>query len=274
MYIIGAVLENSKITVALYDKKFKLLLKKDVLHDDISNACLDVISEGRIKRDDVDYIGVAVESPFNTSVFDATEIEKNIGIKCYTASLISAKALGEAYTTNDTPYLFMLKIDDTIECGIVIDKKLYSGAHNLGGKVAHIVINFNGYECTCGRKGCFEAYASNSGLRRIAAESGVPGWEKLTHAKLFEMNSPSADRAKKLYVDYLASGITDLINLFQPNELVLEGAFTELGDELMTPIMDIILREQYTHDTPDKCNVRFANNEVNTALIGAALLGR
>ena len=82
-----------------------------------------------------------------------------------------------------------------------------------------------------------------------------------------------AETAKKLYVDYLASGITNIINLFQPNELVLDGPFTKVGDALMNPMMDIILREQYSRNMPNKCNVRFTNNE-DTALIGAALLAR
>lgn len=274
MYIISAVLEKEQSKVALYDKEYKLLLKKDGVFTDLSKLCLDTISEGGIKPADVDYIGVAIDSSLSTPDAVAADIEKNIGIKCCGASLINTRALGEAYMTNDTPSLFMLKVDDTIECGIVIDKTIYSGTHPFDGRVAHMVIKFGGYECTCGRQGCFEAYASNSGLKRIAAESGVADTESLTHAKLFDMNTPSAERAKKLYVKYLASGITNIINLFQPHELVLEGPFTEAGDELMTPMMDIVLREQYSHTMPNKCNIRFSNNEADTALIGAALLGR
>ncbi len=274
MFIISAVIEKELSRVALYNEKYKLILKKSGVNTNVSKLCLDVISESGLKTSDVDYIGVAVEDSMDALDSITTDIEKNTGIKCFGSSVISAKSLGEAYTSNDTPYLVMLKIDDTIETGIVIDKKIYSGAHQLGGDIAHIVINFGGYNCTCGRQGCFEAYAGNSGLKRIAAESGVADAEFLTHKKLFNMTTPDAERAKKLYVEYLASGITDIINLFQPHELVLDGPFTEVGDELMKPLLDIVLREQYTHDAPNKCNVRFSNMMVDTALIGAALLGR
>ena len=274
MYIISAVLNKEKAEVALYDKEYKLLLKKDGAAADIAGICTEAISEGGIKTADVDYAGVAVAGSCGSPCSVASDLEKSLGVKCFGASLIDARALGEAYGLNDTDSLVMLKIDDTIECGIVIDKKLYSTAHKQGANIAHTVIKFDGFECTCGRRGCFEAYASNSGLNRIAAESDVAGAESLTHTQLFGMKTPEAECAQKLYVEYLANGITNIINLFQPRHLVLEGPFTEVGDALMTPMMDIILREQYTHSMPNKGSIKFADSETNTALIGAALLGR
>ena len=271
MYILSAVLEKDQSRVALYDKDHKLLLTKNGAFADTAKLCLDAVNEGGIKPSDVAYIGVAVE---DAPLAVAADIEKSTGIKCYGASVISTRALGEAYLANDVLDLCLLKIDDTVECGIVIDKKMYAGEGQLGGKVAHMIINFGGYECSCGSKGCFEAYANNAGLRRIATDAGVADASSITHASLFAMTTPEAEAAKKLYVEYLASGITNIINLFQPNELVLEGDFAEAGDALMAPMMDIILREQYTHGMPNKCNIRFANKDTDTAIIGASLLGR
>lgn len=273
MYIISAVLEKERSKVALFDKDYRLLSQKEAVSANPSGLCLDMMSENGIRPTDVKYIGIAVDQSVATAAA-ADEMEQSIGIPCLAASLMGARALGEAYTANDIPFLCMLKIDDTVECGIVVDKKIYSGTNQMGGRVAHIIINLGGYECTCGRQGCFEAYASNAGLKRIAAESGVADVESLTHATLFAMHTPAAEQAKKLYVEYLASGITDIINLFQPHELVLEGAFAEAGDALLAPMMDIILREQYTHSVPNKCTIRFPHNGTDTALLGAALLGR
>ncbi|MBQ2716956.1 MAG: ROK family protein [Clostridia bacterium] len=263
--IISAVLENEQSKVALYNKEYELLLRKEGLRADALSLCLDMISVGGMESCDADYIGIAMDTPAPL----AAEIEKSTGIKCYEVPLITARALGEAYIANDVPFLVLLKADDTVECGIVINKKAYAGAN-----IAHTVIGFGGYECTCQRRGCFQAYASNAGLQRIAAESGVEDAEVLTHTKLYAMKTPEAENAKRLYVEYLASGIVDIINLFQPNELVLEGPFTEVGDALMIPLMDIILREQYTRSIPNKCNVRFQSTDRDTALLGAALLGR
>lgn len=272
MYILSAVVEKERTAVALYDKEYKLLLKKDGTFASLTDICKKVISERGINPDDVDYAGVAADSSFGSSLSLSAELEKNIGVKCIGSSLSDARALGEAHELNDADSLVLLNIDDTVECGIVINKKVYTGTHNRDRKVAHMVINFDGFECSCSRRGCFEAYSSNEGLKRITAESGVDG--VLTHAQLFAMNTPEAKSAQKLYVEFLAAGITNIINLFQPRHLVLDGPFTKVGDALMAPMMDIILREQYTHSMPNKCDIRFANTEVNTALIGAALLGR
>ena len=258
MYIISAVLEKGQLKVALYDKSYKVLAKKEGSEADLGTVFHSIMSEGGVKPTDVEYVGIASDRPI------ASGIEKHTGIKCYETSIISARALGEAYLSGDVNFLAMLKVDDTVECGIVIDKKIYPDVN-----VAHMVVAFGGYECACGRRGCFEAYASNTGLKRIAAATGAD-----THKELFAMNTPEAENAKKLYVEYLASGIVDVINLFQPNDMVLDGPFTEVGEALMQPLMEIILREQYTHSMPNKCNVRFANKEADTALLGAALLGR
>ena len=231
-----------------------------------------MISDAGIKADDISLAGIAANGSCEALSAVVSDIEKSIGVKCIAGSIADAKALGEAYILNDTDSLVFLKIDDTVESGIVIDKKIYTGAKNQRGNVAHMVINFDGFECACVNKGCFEAYANNSGLSCIAAECGITS--SITHAQLFAMNTPEAKKAQKLYVEYLAAGITNIINLFQPRHLVLEGPFSEAGDALMTPMMDIILREQYTHSMPNKCDIRFANTDADTALIGAALLGR
>jgi len=267
MYIISAVVEKNQSKVALFDKEYKFLAKKEGAVADVAGLCSEIITEAGINASDVAYAGVAADEILSG-------LEEKLGVRVLGTTLINAKALGEAYELNDADTLVIVKIDETVECGIIMDKKAYTGAHNQSAKLAHMVIGFGGYECTCGRRGCFEAYASISGLNRIAAESGVAGAGELTHAQLFAMDTPEAKSAQKLYVEYLASGITNIVNLFQPRHLVLDGAFTKVGDALMTPVIDIILRDQYTHSNPNKCEIRFANTEADTALLGAALLGR
>ena len=274
MYIISALLEKERSRVALYNEEYQKLSQKDGTRADLFGLYMDTVNENSISPADVDYIGIAVDGVCEDPDVLVADIEKKSGIRCMISSLIGAKALGKAYLTNDVPTLFWLNVNDTVESGIVIDKKLYFGMHQLEGSVAHMVVHFDGYQCACGRRGCFEAYASNEGMRRIAAEAGVENAEALTLQALFDMDTPNAELAKKLYVKYLAGGITNIVTLFQPNELILEGPFTEIGDKLLSPVTDIVLREQYSHSMENKCNVRLASKEADTALLGAALLGR
>ncbi len=269
MYKIGAVLENDKARVALYDSEYKPCLKREGTAAELCALCLSVIVDGGVTPAEVAYVGLACDGQQ-----DIAALEASVGIKCLSAPLMGARALGEAYMENDLPFLVMLKIDDRVESGIVVDKKLYPAPNGAGADIGAMVVNVGGYECSCGRRGCFEAYVSRAGLVRIASEAGVQGAKVLTHRELYGMNTPEAERAKKLYAEYMAGGLTNLINLFQPNELVLEGAFVEAGEALMGPVMDIVLREQYTRGMPQQCNVRFARDAAETELLGAALLGR
>ena len=101
MYIISAVLEKQQSRVALYDEEYKLLLTKNGACADLVKLCKDVISEGGINSGDVAYIGVAG----GCCTVDPADVEKDTGIKCYTASVLGARALGEAYIANDVPHL-------------------------------------------------------------------------------------------------------------------------------------------------------------------------
>ena len=121
MYILSAVIENNKSKVALYDKEYKLLSAKEGSGTDVAKLCLDILSESKIKSSDVNYAGIAADGDNDAII---AETEKALGIKCYGASVISARALGEAYLANDVLDLCLLKVDDTVECGIVIDKKI------------------------------------------------------------------------------------------------------------------------------------------------------
>ena len=274
MYIVSAVAEKNAAKVALYNEEYKLVSKKLAEGNDLSSLVLALLAEAGVKAEEVAYIGVAVEENVPSLSAYAEKLEKTVGIKSYATALISARALGEAYLAGDTATLVLLKIEETVECGVVIDKKVYAGVDQKGGKLGHHVINHGGFACTCGKTGCFEAYASNAGLQKIAKEAGVAGAETITHKALFVMDTPEAKAAQKTYVDFLAAGVTNIINLFQPSELVLEGSFTEAGGGLTEPFTEFILREQYTRSSPNKSLLRAPKADADIALLGAALLGR
>ena len=279
MYIISVVL-GEKIKAAVYSKDYKQTAASEAAYSctckesalaDAAKLVKAVMADNGIKAEDVEFIGAAIPESYGCPCCAASEIEKQTGIKTAAETVINAKALGEAYLAGDKSSLITLKIDETVESGIVIDKKIYAGFSHMGGRVAHMVIDFGGYDCTCGRKGCFEAYVSSAGVKKIAADNGV---NAETIAELFAKDCSCANAAKTFYIEHLANAITDIINLFQPEELVLEGAFTKVGDPIMKPMMEIVLRDQYTRHSPNKCNVRFANTEADTALMGAALIIR
>jgi len=277
MYIISVEFGAKKLSAALFTKEYNKTACaeaeysctcKDAAIADAAKLVKSLIENNKLSASDVEFIGAAVPECYGCPCCIASEIEKQTGIKTVAESTVNARALGEAKLAGKSS-LIMLSIDDKVESGIVIDNKVYAGFSHLGGKVAHMVIDVGGYECECGRKGCFEAYVSNAGVKHIAADAGV---KAETLAELFAMTDAAAEAAKTTYIEHLANGITDIINLFQPHELVLDGPFTKVGDPIMKPMMEIVLRDQYTRHSPNKCNVRFANTEADTVLLGAALI--
>ena len=278
MYILGLVVGAESIKAVVYTEEYKqVTLKESALGADVISSAEELLralieSEG-IAPCDVKYIGVAVDSSFDISDVKS-KLEEAIGINTRVADIISARALGEAYLSRDKKSLVMIKIDDAVDSAIVIDKKIYAGSFGNGGKLGHMVIDAHGYDCECGLKGCFEAYVSRSGIARLLADAGVECAEKVSATELFSLTSADAEKAKKAYIYYLSCALVNIINLFQPQELVLDGDFISVGYTLLKPVMEVVLDEQYTSRSERKCNVRFPRTKEETAALGAALLGR
>ncbi len=278
MYCISVVLSKEKIKAAVYDKEYKkIAMSENTALPTAACAaklCKELLAENGVSADKVVHVGVALPEDMGCPHLFAEEMERLIGVKTIAESYVGAKALGEAYLAGDTDSLILLTLGDTVESAVVLDRKLFSGFNRLGGKFAHTVIHFGGYECSCGRKGCLESYVSTAGIKRIATDAGIENAESITLAELFRKTDAASAVAKRAYIEKLASAVTSIINLFQTRELVLDGELTMLGDALMKPMMEIVLREQYSRDLPNKCNVRFANKAEETVLIGAALLSK
>ena len=283
MHRIGIFINTDSITAALFDAKFDKLSEKTspLATADASEAASSVcafidsmLCESSITKESVASVGIANGNTCLDGNSVAEKVQKLTAIPTLAESAIGARALGEAYLAGDKSYLVMISVGEHVDSALVIEKKLFKGSCGSAGVVGHMVINAGGLQCSCGRRGCFDAYASLEGLRYFAKEAGVDGADTISASELFSMSTDTARAAQKSYTDSLAAAITNVINFFQPNEFVLEGVFEEAGDALMNPMMDIVLREQYSRSMSNKANVRFASDPVQSALLGAALLLR
>lgn len=281
MYIIGAVIGEKNVKAALFGEDHKIIATGEKSFccapkaaDALAELSKAIISDNNIKAEDVAFIGAALPFDMGSACEFAKSVEEKTGIVSVADELFGAKAKGEAFLSGDVSSLALISVGDRVESGLVIDKKIFTGIDGLGAKLGHIVIDTDGYKCACGRKGCFEAFASNGGAKKIAADFGIGDAENMTVEKLFSMNDDKAEAAKEFYVKYIACAITDVINLFQPNVLVLDGVFSKVGDALMIPMMKIVDCDQYASSLPEKTIVRFATADVDTALLGAALIAK
>lgn len=143
-------------------------------------------------------------------------------------------------------------------------------------------------ECNCGRRGCFEAYASATALIRQtkAAMEGNPDsslWvlcggkpETVEGRTLFDGVSGNDRTAKEVldrYIGYLGTGIVDIVNIFQPEVICIGGGISKAGDMLLGPLQDILDREDYARSSDRRTRLVIASLGNDAGIIGAALLG-
>ena len=172
--------------------------------------------------------------------------------------------------------------------GFVLNGKLYSGG-GMVGEVGHMVVEKDGVKCNCGRRGCWETYASATGLIRmtketmddhpesllhkIAAENG--GVEGRTAFQAAEAGDETAKAVCRTYVEYLAAGVTNLVNILQPEVLAVGGGVAAASDELlMNPLREIVNGECYPRHAGKLPRIVRAELGNDAGIIGAALLGR
>lgn len=170
--------------------------------------------------------------------------------------------------------------------GIIIDKKIYAGFNNAGGEIGHKVIVVDGLPCECGRSGCWEMYASGSALIRQTKEAAKANPESfinaLTGGDLEKVNGKTVFDAKdmgdstakeviKTYIKYLSVGIVDIINVFQPEVIVVGGGISKQGDSLLNPIREYAKEESYGADN-ERTQIVAATLGNDAGIIGAAML--
>ena len=172
--------------------------------------------------------------------------------------------------------------------GLILNGKLYSGS-GMVGEVGHMVIQHGGAPCNCGRRGCWETYASATGLIRMTREAMEAHPESLLHTvaaqngcvegrTAFDAAVQGDETALGLcrdYVSYLAAGVTNLINILQPEAVAIGGGVAAAPDRLLlTPLREIVERECYPRHTGQLPRIVRAELGNDAGIIGAALLKR
>ena len=168
--------------------------------------------------------------------------------------------------------------------GIVLDKKIYRGFNGAGGEIGHFTLVHDGVLCTCGNHGCWESYASVTALIRQTEEALRANPDSLMKDYLKEDGSASGrtafdaakagDSAAKEVVDtylrYVADGITSVINIFQPEVLVIGGGISREGDYLLKPVQEYVAKYVYSKDM-EQTQIKIATLFNDAGIIGAAL---
>ncbi|MDR2903284.1 MAG: ROK family protein [Clostridiales bacterium] len=313
MYYIGVDLGGTNIAAGIVSEEGELLLKRSVptlngreyqpILKDMAELCLALIAEYGISLDEVKSIGVGspgTPDPPNGILvyanhlkFENTpiraEIQKYVDLPVYLENDANCAALGE-YTSGaakGAKNAVMVTLGTGVGGGVIFDGKIMSGAYYGGGELGHVVVQFNGEQCTCGRKGCWEAYASASALIRdtkvaiaknplSGLSESVNGDIKLVTAKTpFDAAQQGCALAQAVvdrYVHYVSEGIANVINTFQPEIVVIGGGVCYQGDIILKPIKEQVSRMVFGGNLKTEIMIATLGNDAG--IIGAAMLGK
>ena len=320
MFTIGVDLGGTNIAIGLCDENLKIVDKGSVptkaardaklIIKDMAELAKKIIERNNLKLSDIEYVGIAAPGTVNSKT-GIVEYSNNLPFlnfpiadvfKSYLpvsrviiANDANAAALAEALAgaAKNTKNSVMITLGTGVGGGVIIDGKIFDGGVNCAGaELGHTVIVAGGRQCSCGRRGCWEAYSSATGLAAMTREKMVELKLKGVSSILFDEENregkvsartafsamKKGDAAGKEIVDnyifYLAEGITNMINIFQPEVLSIGGGVCNEREYLTKPLIELVTRDQYTRTNPNKTKIVTATLGNDAGIIGAAGLGK
>lgn len=313
-YYVGIDLGGTNIVAGVVDENYNIIATaktktncprpEKAIADDMAKMALDAVKNAKLTINDIEWIGIGTPGIANSKTgiieysnnlgFNNTPmvkyIQETIDKPVFIENDANAAAYGEyvAGAAKGAKNAVCITLGTGVGGGIIIDGKIYSGSNFAGAEIGHTVVEVDGAQCSCGRKGCFEAYSSATGLIRMTKEAIAENPScimakmaqekgKVTARTSFDAMRAGDSVAKAVvdkYIKYLAAGITNTINIFQPDILCIGGGVCNEGDPLLLPVRELVKKEVYTRNSPKNAEIVIAKLGNDAGIIGAAFLGR
>ena len=311
-YCIGVDLGGTNIAVGIIDLDSRQIIRKTSaktraprpcreISEDIKGLCLTLCREEGVELSDILWIGIATPGIVKKSVVVSAVnlgwtnepfgeiLSEMTGRPTFVANDANAAAYAEAKwgCGVGAESLIAITLGTGVGGGIILNGKIWEGFNGFAAEIGHMVIDVGGRRCGCGLRGCLEAYCSASALvgetkRMMNLYPDSKMWElvkgdidRVDGRTAFLANRENDMAASQIiydFVNYLAIGIANIINIFQPSVICLGGGISGQGEELMKPLRD---RLRYTSFGTKDSNTRVeaAVYKNDAGIIGAGLLG-
>ncbi len=273
---------------------------------EMADICRELLEKNSLSNEDIEYVGVTAPGTVNPEL-GMVEYAPNLPFIDYPLErkfkehlpvgrvLIendaNAAALGEALAgaARGTRSSVMITLGTGVGGGVILGGRIFSGGLNFSGaELGHTVIVKGGRPCGCGRRGCWETYSSATGLINLTKERieelrrrGVPSRmceaERVSGRTAFSLSKEGDREAQRVvdeYISYLAIGVTNMINIFQPEVLLIGGGISGEGDYLIEPLRKMVDEQEYTRRNAKRTRILKAELGNDAGIIGAAGLGR
>lgn len=314
MLRIGIDLGGTNIVAAVVNDEYEMVGKAkiptatprsaDEIFDDIAKVCKEAMAQAGVTIKDIFSVGIGTPGTVNKE--GVIEFANNLGFvnvpakemlierlgieNVYVDNDANCAALGEAQagSGHGAKDFIAVTLGTGVGSGVIINGKIVAGVNNAGGECGHSVIVVDGEPCTCGRKGCWEAYASATALinQTKAAMEKYPdsAMHELVKANGGKVDGRTAFDAMRrgdiagikvvdAYVKYVACGLINLVNIFQPETICIGGGICNEGETLLRPLRRYIDSERYSVYSKIQSKIVKAELGNDAGIIGAALLG-
>ena len=313
MFYIGVDLGGTNIATAVINEKFEIVGRSSVptnaprpadeIAKDIAKSVDLAVENANISFDEVNSIGIGAPGAVNaeTGVIEFSGnldfenaplvelVEKYTGKKTFIENDANAAAYGElvAGAGKGAKDFVAITLGTGVGGGVIIDGKIFSGWNSFGAELGHINLMLDGEYCTCGRKGCWEAYASATALIRqtkaaMENDKSSKMWE--IAGSLDNVNGKTAFDGMRAgdktatevcnnYIKYVACGIVDVINIFQPEFVCIGGGISKEKENLRKPIEEYANEYRFGKKAKKKTEIKIAQLGNDAGIIGAAFLG-
>ncbi len=268
--------------------------------EDLANLCFETAKQACVNFDEVEAIGIGSPGTINSATGEVVwwsnfhwanvplgaMLSKLTGKKVFVTNDANAAALGEAAYGAGKKYQdsILLTLGTGVGGGIVLGGKLYEGFKSAGAEIGHMSIKVDGETCTCGRKGCFERYASATALikftraemernkesRMWQIAGSIEGADGRTAFDAMRAGDESATKVVNEYVSYLGEGIANLINVLCPEAIILGGGVSAEKEYLLTPLRKYVFAHTYSSEENVPVQIVCAQLGNDAGLYGAA----
>lgn len=312
MYYIGIDLGGTNIAAGVVDENYNILGKgerktnaprpADEIIDDMVAAAKDAVAAAGLKMEDISGCGVGSPGSIDSIsgiVYTSNNlrfsmlpmkkmIEDRLNMPTYIGNDANAAALGEMINGagKGTSKFVAITLGTGVGGGVIMDGAMLIGSNFAGGELGHTVIVVGGEKCTCGNYGCWESYASVTGLIRqtkakmdeypdsimwkIAKERGeING---LTSFDAMRAGDKAGKEVVDKYCEYVAIGVCNIINIFQPEVFCIGGGISKEGDTLLNPVREYCEKFHYSKNNPKQTVIKAATLGNDAGIIGAAFL--
>lgn len=313
MYKLGIDLGGTNIVAGVVDRDYKIIgvgkaktrapRPAEEIADDMAKTVFEAIENAGISIDEIDSMGIgspgAIDSENGIVTYSnnigfyqvplAKMMKERVGKDFYIGNDANAAAYGEyiAGAGKGTKNFVAVTLGTGVGGGIIINGEIYTGLGGVGGELGHTVIHMDGEVCSCGRNGCWEAYASATALIRQTKQA----MKRYPESEMWNLCGGSLDNVSGItafnamrkgdyagkmvvdnYIGYIAVGLSNMINIFQPEVICIGGGISREGDTLIVPLREIVAGENYGRNMKEKVVIKAADLGNDAGIIGAAYL--